>query len=59
MEKVRIQGLATPESGGAMGGSVAHPTLFKVKSKTGMEGRLGQSRRENGLHPYYCIQVEG
>ncbi len=27
------------DQGGAMGGSVAHPTLSKVKSKIGVEGR--------------------
>ena len=27
------------DQGDAMGGSVAHPTLSKVKSKTGVEGR--------------------
>jgi hypothetical protein len=45
VEKVRIQGLATPGPGGCDG-------RFS-RSKTGVEKRQG-SRRENGLDPYYC-----
>jgi|LauGreDrversion2_3_1035106.scaffolds.fasta_scaffold541812_1 hypothetical protein len=39
VEKVMIQELATPESGGAMEVSIARPTLSKVRSMTGAEGR--------------------
>jgi hypothetical protein len=39
MEKVIIQGLATPESGFAIADSIAHPTLSKAGSMTMMEGR--------------------
>ena len=55
MEKGRIQGLATPGPGGCVRRfqSHWHPTLSKVKSKTGVEGRQG-SRRKNGLDPCYC-----
>jgi hypothetical protein len=34
-----IQGLATPDQGGAMVDSIARPSLSKVGNMTGAEGR--------------------
>jgi hypothetical protein len=39
VEKVIIQGPATPEQGGAMEDSIARQTLSKVGNMTGAEGR--------------------
>jgi hypothetical protein len=55
VEKGRIQGLATPGPGECEGVSVAHPTLSKFKSKTGVEGRQG-SRRTGLIHSIVVIK---